>query len=530
MEKDKVILFAVLIFLFIPLSSYSQDYGDAIVIGSIGEPKRLLPLLASDSASATISGLIFNGLLKYDGDLNLVGDLAESWEIKENGRVIIFHLKKNVKWQDGYPFTAEDVKFTYEKLIDPKVATPYSGDFELIKKFEILDPYTVRITYKYPFAPALSSWTMGIIPKHLLEGKDLNTTSFNRKPVGTGPYILESWETGRKLVLRANPNYFRGRPYIDKVIYRIIPDPATMFLELSSGNLDYMGLTPFQFKRQTNTSFFRKNFRKFRYPSLSYTYLGYNLRLPLFSDKRVRKALTYGIDRQLIVDVVLLGLGRVSNGIFPPSSWAYDPTFSPLPYDPVKAKKLLYEAGWKDTDGDGILDKDGKPFEFTIVTNQGNQQRINTAEIIQYELGKLGIKVKIRVLEWQALLRAINERNFQAVILGWALGNDPDPYDIWHSSKTGPGEFNFVGYKNPQVDKLMEEARRIFDREKRKELYHKIQRMIYEDYPYTFLYVPDVLSILHRRFRNVKLKKAGIWYNFEKWYVPKKLQKYRFKD
>ena len=371
---------------------------------------------------------------------------------------------------------------------------------------------------------------MGIIPKHLLEGKDLNTTSFNRKPVGTGPYILESWETGRKLVLRANPNYFRGRPYIDKVIYRIIPDPATMFLELSSGNLDYMGLTPFQFKRQTNTSFFKKNFRKFRYPSLSYTYLGYNLILPLFSDKRVRKALTYGIDRQLIVDVVLLGLGRVSNGIFPPSSWAYDPTFSPLPYDPVKAKKLLYEAGWKDTDGDGILDKDGKPFEFTIVTNQGNQQRINTAEIIQYELGKLGIKVKIRVLEWQALLRAINERNFQAVILGWALGNDPDPYDIWHSSKTGPGEFNFVGYKNPQVDKLMEEARRIFDREKRKELYHKIQRMIYEDYPYTFLYVPDVLSILHRRFRNVKLKKAGIWYNFEKWYVPKKLQKYRFKD
>ncbi|NPA15192.1 MAG: peptide-binding protein [Deferribacteres bacterium] len=529
MEKGKVKAFLTF-FLFLLLFSavYAQDYGDAIVLGSIGEPKRLIPLLASDSASATISGFVFNGLLKYDGDLNLVGDLAESWEIEDGGRVIVFHLRKGVLWQDGKPFTARDVKFTYEKLVDPKVATPYSGDFELIKKFEVIDDYTVRITYKYPFAPALSSWTMGIIPEHLLKNEDLNTTGFNRHPVGTGPFILESWKTGQKLVLRANPRYFRGRPYLDRVIYRIIPDSATMFLELASGNLDYMGLTPFQYKRQTNTEFFRKNFRKFRYPALVYTYLGYNLRLPIFSDKRVRKALTYAIDRKLIVDVVLLGLGQVSNGIFPPSSWACDTSFSPLPYDPKKAKELLAEAGWRDTDGDGVLDKDGKPFEFTIVTNQGNSQRINTAEIIQYELAQVGVKVKIRVLEWQALLRAIYDRNFQAIILGWSLGADPDPYDIWHSSKTKPGEFNFVGYKNPEVDRLIEEARRIFDRKKRAELYHKIQRLIYEDYPYTFLYVPDNLSILHRRFRNVKLKKAGIWYNFEKWYVPKKLQKYRF--
>ncbi len=526
MEKGKVALFALFLLLFAPLCR-AQRHGGTIVLASIGEPKRLLPLLASDSPSAFISGFIFNGLVKYDGDLNIVGDLAESWEIRDNGRVIIFHLRKGVKWQDGAPFTAEDVIFTYKKLTDPKVATPYSGDYRLIERVEKLNDYTVKVVYKHPFAGALSSWGMGILPKHLLEKEDLNTTRYNRHPVGTGPYILKKWITGRMLVLEANPNYFAGRPNIDRIIYRIIPDPATMFLELQSGNLDYMGLTPFQYRRQTNTPYIKKNFRKFRYPSFSYTYLGYNLRLPIFRDKRVRQAITYAIDRELIVKVVLLGLGQVSNGIFPPSSWACDTTLSPFPYDPERARELLKQAGWEDHDGDGILDKDGRPFVFTILTNQGNTQRIATAEIIQYELGRIGIKVKIRVLEWQALLRRIMEHNFQAIILGWALGYDPDPYDMWHSSKTGPGEFNFVGYKNPEVDRLLEEARRTVEREKRAKILKRIQRIIYRDQPYTFLYVPDSLVILHKRFKNVKLKKAGIWYNFEKWYVPENMRKYK---
>ncbi len=530
MEKGRIAFLFIVFYLLISinLTAKAQDYGDAIVLGSIGEPKRLLPLLASDSASATISGFIFNGLVRYDGDLNIVGDLAESWEIKDNGKIIIFHLRKDVRWQDGHPFTADDVIFTYKKLIDPNVATPYSGDYELIEKAEKIDDYTVKFTYKHPFASALSSWTMGILPKHLLEKEDLNTTNYNRHPIGTGPYILEKWETGRMIVLKANSRYFRGKPHIARIIYRIIPDPSTMFLELQSGNLDYMGLTPFQYKRQTNAPFFQKNFRKLRYPSFGYTYLGYNLRLPLFKDKRVRQALTYAIDRKLIVDVVLLGLGTVSNGIFPPSSWACDISLKPYPYQPSKAQKLLKEAGWTDSDGDGILDKNGKPFIFTILTNQGNLQRIATAEIIQYQLSQIGIKVKIRVLEWQALLRRIMEQNFQAVILGWALGYDPDPYDIWHSSKTKPGSFNFVGYKNPEVDRLLEEARKTLVRKRRAKLLKKIQRIIYDDQPYTFLYVPDSLSILHKRFQNVKPKRAGIWYNFEEWYVPRKLQRYHF--
>ncbi len=500
-------------------------YGDALVMGSIGEPKRLLPLLASDSASATVAGFIFNGLLKYDKDGNLVGDLAESWDISRDGKVITFHLRRGVKWQDGQPFTAKDVMFTFNKLRDPKVATPYSGDYLEVQKAEVVDDYTFRVYYKRPFAPALSSWTMGIIPEHLLKKEDLNTTRYNRHPVGTGPYRLVEWITGQKLVLEANPLYFEGRPCIDRIIYRIIPDPSTMFMELKAGNIDYMGLTPFQYKRQTNSHFFKKNFRKFRYPSYGYTYMGYNLRLPMFQDPRVRRALTYAIDRKMIVDVVLLGLGQVSTGPFPPSLWAYNPHVKPYPYDPSKARELLAQAGWRDTDGDGILDKDGKPFVFTVTTNQGNLQRAAVAEIIQYELAQIGVKVKIRILEWQAMLHDIMEGNFQAVILGWALGYEPDPYDIWHSSKTGPGEFNFIGYKNPQVDRILEEARATFDKEKRKRLYWKFHEIIARDQPYTFLYVPDSLSILSARFKNVKPAKTGIWYNQIHWYVPKALQK-----
>ncbi|HDD52543.1 MAG TPA: peptide-binding protein, partial [Thermosulfidibacter takaii] len=222
-------------------------------MGSIGEPKRLLPLLASDSASATISSFVFNGLLKYDKDGNLTGDLAESWDVSKDGKVITFHPRKGVKWQDGKPFTARDVMFTFNKLRDPRVATPYSGDYLEVERAEVVDDYTFRVYYKRPFAPALSSWTMGIIPEHLLKGEDLNTTRYNRHPVGTGPYKLVEWITGQKLVLEANPGYFEGRPCIDRIIYRIIPDPSTMFMELKAGNLDYMGLTPFQYKRQTNS-------------------------------------------------------------------------------------------------------------------------------------------------------------------------------------------------------------------------------------------------------------------------------------
>ena len=501
-------------------------YGDIMVEGSIGDASNLIPLLASDSTSHEIAGLIFNGLIKYDKDIRIVGDLAESWEISKDGLVITFHLRKGVRWHDGRPFTAADVLYTYQVTVDPKTPTAYAGDFLKVKKAEALDDWTFRATYDKPFAPALMRWSVGILPKHLLAGKEITTSPLGRRPIGTGPYKFKEWVTGQKIVLVSNPDYFEGRPYIDGYILRIIPDTATMFLELRANGIDRMGLTPLQFTRQTENNLFRENFNKYRYLSFAYTYMGYNLKNPLFADKRVRQAIAHAVNRVEIIDGVLLGLGKPATGPYKPGTWAYNPDVRAYPYDPAKAKALLAEAGWKDLNGDGVLEKDGRPFAFEIITNQGNEIRAKCAEIIQRRLSEVGIKVKIRVVEWAAFVKDfINKRKFDATILGWTIPMEPDLYDVWHSSKTGPEELNFISYKNAEVDALIEKGRETFDQSVRKRCYDRIQEILAEEQPYLFLYVPDALPIIHARFRGVEVAPLGIGHNFIKWYVPKAEQK-----
>ncbi|MEK7827759.1 MAG: ABC transporter substrate-binding protein, partial [Thermodesulfobacteriota bacterium] len=312
-------------------------YGDILVEGSIGDASNLIPLLASDSTSHGIAGLIFNGLIKYDKDIRIVGDLAESWEISKDGLVITFHLRKGVRWHDGRPFTAADVLYTYQVTVDPKTPTAYAGDFLKVKKAEVLDDWTFRATYDKPFAPALMSWSVGILPKHLLAGKEITTSPLGRRPIGTGPYKFKEWVTGQKIVLVSNPDYFEGRPYIDGYILRIIPDTATMFLELRANGIDRMGLTPLQYTRQTESNLFRENFNKYRYLSFAYTYMGYNLKNPLFTDKRVRQAIAHAVNRVEMIDGVLLGLGKPATGPYKPGTWAHNPNVRDYPYDPAKA-------------------------------------------------------------------------------------------------------------------------------------------------------------------------------------------------
>jgi peptide/nickel transport system substrate-binding protein len=395
-----------------------------------------------------------------------------------------------------------------------------------VRKAEVVNRYAFRVTYREPFSPALESWGMGMIPKHLLEGKDINTDPFNRNPVGTGPFKFKEWNAGQKLVLEANGQYFEGRPNIDQFIYRIIPDSSTMFQELLSGGVDLMGLNPIQYLRKSETRRIRENYRKFRYPANAFTYLGYNLTNELFMDKKVRQALAYAIDRRSIIDGILLGLGRPCTGPFSYVSWAYNPNAKSYAYDLEKAGRLLAEAGWKDTDGDGIVDKKGRPFRFTILTNQGNNERIHAAEIIQQNFKKAGIDANIRVMEWQAFLEQIDKRTFDAIILGWSMSRDPDLYDIWHSSKTKKGEYNFVGYKNPEVDRLLVAGRRTFDIEQRKKIYYRIHAILAEEQPYAFLYVPDATPVVHKRFKGIEQAPLGITYNFIKWYVPKNRMKW----
>lgn len=515
-------------------------FGDSIVEGTIGEASTLIPVLATDSSSHAVAGQIYNGLVKYDKNLNLVADLAESIDISADGLLITFHLRKGVKWHDDAPFTSRDVLYTYRVVVDPKTPTAYAEDFKQVKNISAPDEHTVKVTYGSPFAPALASWGMSILPSHLLEGRDITKSSLARAPVGTGPYRFKEWIAGQKIVLEANPDYFEGRPYIDRYIYRIIPDSSTMYMELKAGAIDLMNLTPVQYARQTKNKYFESRFNKFRYPSSTYLYMGYNLRHPLFVDKRVRQALTAAINKDELIQGVLFGMGQKAHGPIVPGRWAYNPNVYEVAYNPQHAAELLAEAGWKEKNADGVLIRKEKvknenggtvdkvrTFSFTILTNQGNQQRLMTAQIVQQRLKLVGIDVKIRIVEWATFLKEfVDKGNFEVVMLGWSTSQDPDMYDVWHSSKTNPGELNFIGYKNAEVDRLLESGRSTFNIEKRKKAYFRIQEILADEQPYTFLYVPDALPVVSSRVRGIEPAPAGIGHNQIRWYVPKSEQIY----
>jgi len=509
----------------VPAADSAPVSGDAIVEGTIGEASTLIPVLATDSSSHAVAGQVYNGLIKYDKNLVIVGDLAESFDISRDGLTITFHLRRGVKWHDGAPFSSRDVLYTYRVIIDPKTPTAYAEDFKQVRSIAAPDDHTIRVTYGSPFAPALASWGTNILPAHLLEGRDITKSPLARQPVGTGPYRFKEWIAGQKIVLEANPDYFEGRPWIDRYIYRIIPDTSTMYMEMKAGAIDLMSLTPVQYARQTTSRQFTSRFNKFRYPSSGYLYMGYNLRHPLFGDKRIRQAITAAIDKEELIHGVLFGMGQKAHGPIVPGRWAYNPDVRDIGYDPKHAADLLARAGWREKNADGILVRDGKPFQFTILTNQGNQQRLLSAQIIQQRLKYVGIDVKIRIVEWATFLKEyIDKGKFEVVMLAWNISQDPDMFDIWHSSKTNPGELNFIGFRNAEVDRLLVEGRSTFDIEKRKRAYFRIQEILAEEQPYTFLYVPDALPVVSARIRGVEVAPAGIGHNQIKWYVPKNEQ------
>lgn len=499
--------------------------GGRIVFGSIGEASNLIPFLSTDSASHEVSGLIFVSLLRYNKDLLVETYAAKSYSVEDEGKCIKFELKPGILWEDGTELTADDVEFTWKLTIDPRTASPYAEDFMAVKEFRKTGRYSFEVRYEKFFARALASWMSSIMPKHILEGQEIRNTPFSRKPVGAGPYRLKSWEAGTRITLEASPTYFEGKAYINEVMYRIIPDISTMFLETRAGNLDMMGLTPQQYLRQTSGPFWEKNYRKYRYLSSAYTFLGFNMEHPYFKDLRVRRAISCAIDREGIVQGVLMGQGVPSFGPYKPGTWAYNDKLSPVKQDLARARALLAEAGFVDTDGDGMLEKDGKPFAFSILTNQGNQQRILTATVIQSQLKDVGIDVRIRTVEWAAFIKEfVDKGRFDALILGWTITQDPDIYEVWHSSKAGKG-LNFTKYKNAEVDALLEQARATPDLQRRKALYDRLQEVLAEEQPYCFLFVPYALPVVQSRFRGIEPALAGIMYNFEKWWVPKDQQR-----
>ncbi|MDR2874324.1 MAG: peptide-binding protein [Methylobacillus sp.] len=508
---------------------YASESGGTLIDAMPAEPSSLLSMLAGESASSTVASNIFNSLLKYDKNLELEGELAQSWQVSGDQKTITFKLKPGLKWADGAPLTSADVLFTWKIMIDDNTRTPYGADYKLVKHAEAPDALTFRVTYEQPYAPALSSWAgLQILPEHLLKGQDINTTAFARKPVGSHYYQLAEWKHGEHISLTRNPNATQGQARIDRLVSRFIPDPAAQFLELMADNIDVMNLSPIQSARILPARE-ELNRRVALYKELgnAYTYLGFNLKHKPFDDKRVRQAINYAINKQELIDGVLLGLGEpVASPYKPGTRWS-NPDLHPYPHDIEKAKQLLKEAGYEDHDGDGILDKDGQPLQFEILTNQ-NADRVKGATFIQRQLKQIGIAVSIRQLEWASFIgRYIKTGDFQAVVLGWSLGAEPDQFNIWHSSQQAPGQFNFIGYNNPEVDKLLEQGRLELDPDKRMKIYHHFAEILLDDSPVVYLYAGYELPAIHKRVRGIEnpAPPAGIGYNSYEWYIPAPLRR-----
>lgn len=503
--------------------------GGTLIDAMTGEPSTLIYMVAGESASAAVTANIFNKLLKYNANLDLEGELVERWQISSDSKTITFTLKPNLQWADGKPLTSQDVMFTWQAVTNEKTASPYASDYQLVKNATAPDPRTFIVTYDQAYAPALDSWAgLQILPKHLLENQDLHTTAFARKPIGSHFYQLDKWNSGENIKLSKNPKSVLGEANIEQLVTRIIPDNSAQFLELMADNIDSMGLDPIKYSRIIpSRPELQEKLALYKELGNSYTYMGFNLKHKPFDDLRVRLAINYAIDKQEIIDGVYLGLGiNIASPYKPGTRWS-NPTLKPYTYDIEKAKALLKEAGFEDTNGDGILERDGKPFSFEILTNQ-NKEREKSAVLIQRRLREVGIDVQIRAIEWASFIsRFIKTGDFDAVILGWGLGLDPDQFNIWHSSQQQPGQFNFIGYQNAKVDRLLEFGRVELDPNKRMAIYHEFSRVLFEDSPIIYLSAGYGLTAIHKRVKGIQspVPPAGVGYDAHQWYIPESLRR-----
>lgn len=509
--------------------SFAAEDGGTLINAMTGEPGGLIAMVAGESAASAIAGHIFNSLLKYDKNLELEGELAKSWQVSSDQKTITFKLKPGMKWADGKPLTSADVLFTWQLVTDDKTRTPYGSDYKLVSQAAAPDPLTFRVTYLQTYAPALESWAgLHILPKHLLQGQDINTTAFARKPVGSHYYQLDQWTTGQQISLKRNPLATQGPARIDRLISRIIPDKASQFLEFVADNIDVMDLNPIQYSRILPARpELTQKIARYQELDNNYTYLGFNLKHAPFDDIRVRQAINYAIDKQELIDGVLLGLGQPIASPYKPGTRWSNPKLQPYPFNPRLAKELLAQAGYQDTNGDGILDRQGKALSFEILTNQ-NKQREMSAVLIQRRLKEIGIDVRIRVLEWASFVgRYIKTGDFDVVILGWSLSLDPDQYNIWHSSQQAPGKFNFIGYQNRKVDQLLEQGRTELNPDKRMPIYHEFSKLLLEDSPIVYLYAGYGLPAIHKRVKGIDnpAPPAGIGHNSQAWYIPASLRR-----
>ncbi len=524
------------------LSQFEQPtgerYGGTAVVGTIGEmPDGMNALVSSDYSSSQHQSFVhLMTLIEFDENFEPRPYLAESWDFDEESELLTFRLRDDVYWHDGTPTSAYDVEFTYLRAIDPETAFPNAAFWTHYSKersgVEVVDSVTVRFSVA-PHAEFLDPWrATAIMPRHLLEdvpSSELRQHPFGtRCPVGNGPFVFESHQADASWSFVRNPAFpvaLGGPPYLNRYVYRIIPEQTTLLTELLTENIDfYVGPGPDQTPQIEATPHLELRSFTFR----SYDLVGWNARRPQLSDPRVRQAITLGTNRAEIVEAIRQGYGEVANAGVPPFHWAFfEGIRDSLAYNPTRAAALLDEAGWVDRDGDGMRENaDGQRLEISIKYNLGNQQREDIAQIMQAQLRQLGIAVTPQVVEWGTLLNQINTpeiRDFDGVVIGWVTEFKLDDHDLFHSEEVDQ-PFGWSGTQDPELDRLIDTLQLVVDREEAIPLWREYQYRLIEVQPYTYLYHIERLAGLNRRLQNVQLDARGEWTNIREWWIPAELR------
>ena len=505
--------------------------GGTLSYGEYGRPATLDPITSNEMISLRLTELIFNGLVGINEKQEIVPELAEKWERTADSRTYTFYLRKDVTWhpkegEEPKPFTAEDVVFTYKIMMHPKTITPLKVRYEFIDKVEKIDDYTVKFTLKRPILNALAKFSFKIIPKHGPSNSNFLTRDdpFVQNPIGTGPYILKNVTAEREIILAANNNYFKGRPHLDTFIAKPFADQNIMTQALMFNAIDMIVLVN---PRDIPEIQGDKRFILQPYNALSYSFFGYNVRNPLLADKRVRKAFTYAVNRQEMLDSFFNGQGTIISGPFAPGSWAYNLDVQPVPFDAEKAKAILQEAGFS-RGSDGIMEKDGKKLVLSLKVPIEKESEAVKRVVLAFKnyLKNIGVEIKVEFKEWQAWKEDVFlEHDFDIMFASWVFDDSADISSLFHSGEIGPWKNNFGGYSNPEVDGLINESKLTLDHEKRRTINRKLHAILADENPYTFLWTLTNYTAYQKKIRHVAIHPYKFFSYADDWFMEEKDRK-----
>jgi peptide/nickel transport system substrate-binding protein len=453
-----------------------------------GEPSTLNPILQTDDYGAFVISDVALNLVDLDRKLDPAPALAESWEISPDALTFTFHLRRDAAWEDGTPVTSADAVFTLRTVTDPKVpALLFSSPLDGFEGVDAIDAKTFRVRFSKPYAFRLLAFNMPLVSAARNAGRDFLASPDDRAPFSNGPYRVARWKTSESIELVRNPKYAGPRAHFDRVVFRILPDAVQAYRALERGEIDEMRLSTEQWKAAGSDARFERCCRTTLFYDLSYFYIGYNNKSPLFSDAPTRRAMTMLLDRRRLVRDLFAGTARILSGPWAADSVAYDPSVAPDPFDPTQARAKLESAGWKDSDGDGVLDRSGRKFEFDLLYASGSASARQVCEVFKSDLEKAGIVCHPRATEWAAFTKRMDAGDFEAVASSWSGDPNPDLYGYWASSEGPPNGLNNLSYANPEVDRLLAAVRMELDPGRRLPLFHRIHRLIHDDAPATFV-------------------------------------------